>query len=481
MARRHGPLYSDPFISTWLEGLTDKQKSVKVHKLNRYLEWRKKTPKEILDAGLAEVNFIEQYKNLYPDNEKDSREQQRRSTIVRQFLRFHKIPIDRPSTNLPRIWYYEDDTYMEKFLKLHRTIGSKKIANRALADYCNWQKKTPTQLIEEDTRDAYDLLEVLEGFYNWRLNQSKISEKTTWAKVNLIIRFYRRFKRLRIEFESGEKPRITKSLYSLQRNESITKEEMRKLLEVADTRDSAIILGLWESGLSPADLGSITYEQIQDGINLVDPEDVPTCVIFPHRRKKNKQPFFCALGKQALKFVSLWLKQRTSGVLETSERLTDQSIVFSTKYPPYKTSSSPVIAQTVKKICKLTGIRELSTSDFRNTFNTKLKQTGMDKDDREMFMGHSLGIADHYDISRKQHYQEEYSKYWRLCFDLTFEDEKMKSLEEESLKTREELFNLRETNTTLSKLVLKMLKAAQEGEAIIINPEELEELEKTIK
>ena len=481
MNSRRNPLYSDPFVSKWLEGLTDKQKANRIHKFNKYLEWRKKTPKEILDTGLKEAEYIEQFKNLYP-GEKEKQEQQRRATIVRHFLRFHGIPIARPKTHGgPRTWYFEDEPFMQKFLGLHRAIGSKKIANRALADYCQFRNLTPTQIIEETSEDEFDMLEVLEDFFKWRLKQSKISEKTTWQKVNLIIRFYRRYKRIKIEFESSEKPRFVKAIYALSRNEPITKVEIQKILEIADTRDSAIILGLWESGLSPADLGSITYKQIKKGLNLEDPEDVPICIIFPHQRKKNKQPFFCALGKQSLKFASLWIKQRTSGVLEASEKLTDQTIVFSTKYPPYKTSSPQVITGTIKKLCRLANIRNLCATDFRNTFNTKLKQTGMDKDDREMLMGHSLGIAEHYDISRKKHYEEEYSKYWKICFDITFEDEKLQSLEEETIRTKEELFDLRQTNAILSKLVLKLLKATQEGEPVIIDPKELEELEKTLK
>ena len=480
MVRKYGSLYSDPFMSKWLEGLTDKQKANRIHKFNKYLEWRKKTPKEILDSGLQEAEHLEQFKNLYP-GEKKKQEQQRRATLVRQFLRFHGIPIERPTTNKPRIWYYEDDPYMQKFLNLHRATGSKKIANRALADYCKWRGLTPTQIVEETSEDEFDLLEVLENFFRWRLKQSKINEKTTWAKVNLIIRFYRRYKRIKIEFESSEKPRSVKGLYALSRKAAITKEEVQKILEIADTRDSAIILGLWESGLSPADLGTINYEQIKEGLNLEDPNNVPTCIIFPHQRKKNKQPFFCALGKQSLRFASLWLKQRTSGVLEASEQISNKTIVFSTKYPPYKTSTPQVITNTIKKLSRLADVRSFCSTDFRNTFNTKLKQTGMDKDDREMLMGHSLGIAEHYDISRKQHYEEEYSKYWRICFDITFEDEKLQSLEEATIKTKEEIFDLKIINARLSKLVVKLLKATQDGEPVIIDPEELEELENTIK
>jgi len=477
--RKHGKLYSDPYVNAWLETIKKEQRANRIFKFNKYLEWRGITVQELLQSGVNEAAYIEDFKNDFA-NDKEKMEKQRRATIVRSFLRFHKIPIARPPTNNPRVWYFEDDPYMQKFLKIYRNIGTKKVANRSLADYCNWREITPSQIIEETTEDEYDMLEVLIDFFNWRMKQSDINEKTTWTKINYIIRFYRRFKRIRIEFEQSEKPRYPKGIYALNRKESITKDEMKALLEIADTRDSAILLGLWESGLSPSDLGTITYAQIKKGLNLKKPDEVAACVIFPHSRKKNQQGFFCALGKQSLKFASLWLKQRTSGVLEQSEKLTDQTIVFSTKYPPYKNTSAATISGTIKKICKLAGVRSLSAADYRNTFNTKLKQVGMDKDDREMFMGHALGIAGHYDISRKEHYETEYLKYWRICFDITFDDEKMRSLEDETLKTKEELFELRQSNAILSKLVLKLLKSQQEGEPVIINPEEIDELEKTI-
>ncbi|MGC9781655.1 MAG: hypothetical protein HZR80_20615 [Candidatus Heimdallarchaeota archaeon] len=75
MTRKHGPLYSDPFVCKWLEGLTDKQKANRIHKFNKYLEWRETTPKEILDSGLQETDHIEKFKNLYLE-EKEKQEQQ---------------------------------------------------------------------------------------------------------------------------------------------------------------------------------------------------------------------------------------------------------------------------------------------------------------------------------------------------------------------------------------------------------------------
>ncbi|MBK5114869.1 MAG: hypothetical protein KGD59_03050 [Candidatus Heimdallarchaeota archaeon] len=36
MTRKHGPLYSDPFVSKWLDGFTDKQKANKIHKFRKY-------------------------------------------------------------------------------------------------------------------------------------------------------------------------------------------------------------------------------------------------------------------------------------------------------------------------------------------------------------------------------------------------------------------------------------------------------------
>ena len=415
-------------INDWMKSYNAKDKMNNVRRIAFYLRWRKITFEELMKSKNEEKYFQQMVKEF--TNKGSKSYGIAITTVVRSFMRFCGLNV-KAKHQLNEIWYFENDSIMKQFLKVFRARATKKSANISLNDYCLFRGLTPSKLEAENTSEV-DLTFILLDFKDDLLSKKNIQEDTAWRKVNTVKKFYRVFKKYRIEFEDSVKYKPVKMLYSDKREEQITKVEIKKMLEVADVRDSMILLALWESGLNSSDLISITYGQIKQFLNLENPDKVPDCAVFKHIRKKYPIQFFCVLGKQTLKYVSLWLKQRINGLIANKEILTDNSVVFSTKSVPFTKPNSRTINNITKRISELAGIRLLVPSDFRNTFYTKLKETGMDKDTREMLMGHTLGIAGHYIISNEEHYQEEYLKYYDVCFDLTFDNEKIQSLEEEN-------------------------------------------------
>ncbi|MHA1367748.1 MAG: tyrosine-type recombinase/integrase, partial [Candidatus Heimdallarchaeota archaeon] len=413
-------------VKNWMQTYKAKDKMNNVRRLAYYLKWRNITFDELMSSKNEEKYFLKMY------NEFAEQGKQKYAititTIIRSFMRFCGLNV-KAKHQLNETWYFIDDQIMKNFLNNYRDKRTtKKIANRAIYDYSLFRQMTLAELVNEQKTEQ-ELMFVLLDFKNYIIEQNNVKEATAWRKISAITKFYRIFKQYRIEFEDSVKPKRIRGVYANKRNEQITKDEMNKLLEVADVRDSMILLGLWESGLNSCDLVTITYGMIKQFLNLENPDNIPDCAIFLHIRRKNNTQFYCVLGKQTLKYASLWLKQRANGLIAEKEKLTNESIVFSTKSVPFTKPNNRTINSLTKRISELADLRKLVPTDFRNTFYTKLLETGMDKDIREMFMGHSLGIAAHYTISNEQHYKEEYLKYYELCFDLTFANERVKTLE----------------------------------------------------
>ena len=54
--------------------------------------------------------------------------------------------------------------------------------------------------------------------------------------------------------------------------------------------------------------------------------------------------------------------------------------------------------------------------------------------DKELFMGHTGGIERSYDISDLDYFTNEYTKAWEILFDLTYQHERVLSVEERNRK-----------------------------------------------
>lgn len=227
------------------KNVSDKYSSTFTSSILNYLRWRKISLEELLKSGKNEEEFLGQFveKSLQPEN---IRSRRNIASSIRRLLRFHKIEIVTPETKRTETWYYVDDPKMKDFLEihLHSSKQTKKMINRALADFCDFRKKTPSELIEEEPT-VKQIKQHLRKFFSWKKERfqsvegkKEVSDRFVWHKVLLIKRFYEEYLDVLFKFKEYEKPIIGEDSKP---QETLTKEQMKKILLVADVRDSMIL------------------------------------------------------------------------------------------------------------------------------------------------------------------------------------------------------------------------------------------------
>jgi len=402
-----------------------------------YCEWRKITLEELMESGLKEKEYLESFKKSKDINLKEN---SKKIVIanVKRFLRFAGVFYKRTARRKRALRYINDKQMLDFLTLTGNTENTKRNANRHLANYCDYREKTPTELIEElQTINKKDLQVCMKEFYD------SLTIKSKYKVLSEVKRFYQLIGDYYLVLpKSIRKPR-GKLLIG---NILVDKKTVKKMLQIADLRDSMIILALFESGINPVDLVSLNYSHLKKHLNLTDPDSINDVVVFVHRRQKTDCDFLACFGKQTLIFMSYWLINVKKELEKIGKKLTDSSPIFTYKKFPFgrlsNTSLSPILREISEKACLE---KKLTSSDFRNSFNTRAKKM-LKHFDKEIFMGHIGGIERHYDISSIEYFKKEYSKAWKVLFDLSIDSEKIFSLEDK-------IWQLEKEKTEMQKMI----------------------------
>jgi len=390
--------------------------------INSYISWRNYSLEQLIASGVKEQSHFEKYL-IDPTLKIAEITRKIHISVVKGFMIFCGVKLKRYSRKKQK-YYFENDSVMNDFLTLTGTREiTKRGANRHLYMYCQFRDKTPTELIEElETITKPKLRVFLKQFYDSMTIQSKK------AVLSRIIRFYRLLGDFRID---PPKVRSQKKLgLLLSQKQLIDKKIVRELMKVSDLRDSMIVMCCFESGLNPVDLVSFNYEDMKSFLNLENPEEITQVAVIPRIRSKTGYEFLACFGVQSLQLISFWLKTVRKNLKEWNMELTDNFPIFCQKYSPHQRLNNYSIAGILKTVSNNAGYDQpFLSSDFRNSFNTRAKQL-LKHYDKELFMGHSGGLERHYDISSLEYYTNEYQKAWEMLFDLSYDHERLKSLEE---------------------------------------------------
>jgi len=420
MSKNTSKIKTDPLVKAYLNTI-DKESTrlTSISTINRYVKWRKLTPEEIIKSGLEELDQF----TLFLNDESLSISTRSKVVIIskmKQFLIFHNVPIKRYQKQKQEL-YYKDDPAMQDFMILTGTKEeTKRAANRYLASYCDFRNKNPTELLKEvKILEKTRLRVLLKQFYDSLTIKSKV------YYVQKVIRFYKLLADVHIDMElKHPRKRLLMGKKIL-----VDKEIVQKMLNVADLRDSMIIMSIFESGLNPVDLCSFNYGDLKHFLNLENPMSIDKVIVIPRIRSKTDYEFLACFGIQSLQFISKWLAYVKKELSKLNKSLEDDFPVFTQKSQPFQRMSMQSLAYVFKTISDRAGLPKILSSDFRNSFNTRTK-TILKHYDKELFMGHSGGIERHYDVSSIDYYIEEYSKAWKILFNLDFDDVKMGQLEE---------------------------------------------------
>lgn len=492
--REKSKLYEDERIKKYLEKLQRKSHNPQISLIRRYLRWRgfnEESVDELLESGMKETEHLLRYE----EEVKSEGKSVAYVSPIKKFLRENGILIPRKNGTRASTTYYEDDKLMIDFLRLHRRQGTKRNANRALADYIMWRtvvdKKewTPSKLADEGLHER-DLRLLLLDFYDARVTPGEnlkyeqrvalkwlkgVYPRTAWQKVHYIKRFYRRIlpddKMINVVFERTEIPK--EASISNYDDEDLgdlpTKEDIKKMIDVSTSvRDKAIIGSLHTSGASSIDLVRLTYGQMKHGLNIDDPNDVPQAILIPITRRKVPVKGHLMLGQYALRFISMWLKQRTTKVLGyEGEILTDDSAIFTSKTPDnkiyseqqqiiYTPLSNNSILRILEKLVKRASLDvSLSCGSFRDNFATVLEDNRCPPSYVSKWMCHKGDIkSKHYIKIKPEKSLEQYIEFYHICFSLETADVAYKTLQESTTTLQAKVAVLESEKSDLEKTLI---------------------------
>lgn len=449
-------------VEKYLVTIKESLRAGKKSNIKKYLEWRNISVEELIKNGLNEKVYFEQFRKD-PELKYKTKSRLVLLATIRKFLIFHNVPL-KMSEQKRAVWYFAEDPAMKDFIEVTgRAPGTKKNANSFLANYAKFRGKTPTELLQEVKELSIpDLRVILTKYYN------SMSIKSAKSRVQHVVRFYYYLANIRVDLPAAIRNKTTRKL--MLGEKLIDKAIVKQMLEVADLRDSMIILACFESGLNPCDLINLNYKDLKKHLNLEDPNSITNVAVIVHSRQKTGYEFLACFGSQTLRFMSKWLKLQREELSKWQQEITDNSPIFSMKKAPFQRISASNISKVIRTISRRALLSEnYSNADFRNSFNTRTKQH-LKHYDKELFMGHSGGLERHYDTSTLEYYTEEYRKAWEILFDLTYDHDRIVNVEQENReikaalrdvsKVLESLFNIYSDPAGQTKLTKEDLEKA---------------------
>jgi len=252
-----------------------------------------------------------------------------------------------------------------------------RVYSHFLSRFCDFTKKDPDKLIAERKQDIKSEDETVKRRHEELLmtfiedleKTRKLSRKSIVLAHGAIRSF----------FKANYLPLMSKTPESwVERISKVpTREELRKMCEVSDTRDKAIILTLAQSGMSLEDYLALTFKtsspqygsiwkQLKEGRNPIHLHII---------REKRKVWYDTFWARNSINALNTYVKEYELGLSDPLFDLSDRSI---------------------ERIIKNAGIRAkfeapVYPHSLRKFFNTYLKLAGVNETVVEYMMGHKLG------------------------------------------------------------------------------------------
>ena len=203
---------------------------------------------------------------------------------------------------------------------------------------------------------------------------------------------------------------------------SYTKEEIKKLLSVADPRDRCIILLMASSGIRVGAIQTLKVKSVQKLDN-----DVGIVRVYP----ESKDSVYAALvTPEFLTSFDEYLKHRKS----QGEKITTESWLIRDKFATFSKKTNKPLPPSVKSINKQMrfllrkaglAFEELQPDhSLRKFFNTALMNSDVVYTFKELLMGHSVKLDNvYYDKENEKSQQKILLEYMKAIDALTINDE----------------------------------------------------------
>jgi integrase len=231
-------------------------------------------------------------------------------------------------------------------------------------------------------------------------------------------------------------------------NRDITKEEIEEIIKQAEPREQAFYALMTQSGLRPNELCNIKIRNVE---KIIDKETPIPCLIKIEQdeAKGEYSPYFTFIGKEGVYYLKEYLKRRVQPLnqdeylftKEDSKTQIDTDLISHMfRRTVIKLKDQKVLNFENKK-SKLTNRNELRLYNLRKYFRN---HTNAGDTFTNFWMGHSLGVDDHYfskDVeTHKKQYEKTAMKNLRIETKTPDQNEDiMKKLEQENKELKDRL------------------------------------------
>jgi site-specific recombinase XerD len=285
-----------------------------------------------------------------------------------------------------------------------------------LKGLCEFAGKDPDELVRLSPKEASRLVQdyvdsLAEKGYSIRYVNVCLAFLRTFFKVN-------GFKGPKaLEVERHYQP----SRYRKRREYVPTSSEIHDMaLASGSTRNKALILALYTSGLRNSTLRALLYRDVKE--ELEKGMEVVKLPVYPEMKKvdvgacKSNIPYYTFISKEATEALREYLdeRKRVHGRIENEEPLfasesKNVPLVIRRRTSVMKKSLEAIVKRSARK-AGIKRWREVYPHCLRKAFESALRNAGLDLKDQEFLMGHILpGTQDpYYDSTKVEDLRKKY-------------------------------------------------------------------------
>jgi len=291
------------------------------------------------------------------------------------------------------------DRYLRHYERMVGSLRTRRNCLVALGMLCGFAGLKPDELVKLSQAEASELVQ---GFLD-----SKRRGGRSVRYLNVLHAYLKTF--FRVNGFKGERELDVERFYQparyRKRGEYVpTPEEIYKMAYAAGSkRNRAIILTLYTSGLRVSTLRALRVRDVKEELDM----DLHAVMVPVYPDMKEVDPGACKGGIPYYTFISSEAAEALREYLAERRHLhLDQPLFCSetTNIPEERRTWIPVkvitVQQVVKRAARRAGIREwrhVTPHCLRKAFESALRNSGMDVDDREFLIGHILpGTRDPY-------------------------------------------------------------------------------------
>jgi integrase len=202
-------------------------------------------------------------------------------------------------------------------------------------------------------------------------------------------------------------------------NRDITKVEIEEIIKIAEPREKAFYVLMVQSGLRPNEICNLRIENLEE--LLTENTQIPCLIRIPQEQTKGKySEYFTFAGKESIYYIKEYLKRRTQPLnpgdylftKEDNKTSVDTDLISHMFRRTVNKLKSQKLLDFKNRKGEKTNRNEIRLYNLRKYFRNK---AGAGQDYVNFWMGHTLGVDDHYfsktDIEQHRRIYKETAMY----------------------------------------------------------------------